>query len=304
MTLVCADIPDNAADLPTWLERQLVGGRLAELVAELTAANGPGDSRVTLADLLKPHTEAVRTAGLVKLPGDTLRELLRQPRLLLELQEWALIEGGPYWQHLLDTVPADPAVARGATRLDEFLTGTVRPAADPQPPRPRLAWYQQPWLVSLATAACVLAAVYAVRVAFPTPPVEKGNGTVEPPPVLAWGWDKPGVLKQDVPAREYLGNLARAAEEWSKQRPETAQALARRLNEFRAGCSTLILTKHEPLNERDRIWLKDRCIEWAEEITKSLAKLEEDGQIQAVRDETDKLVEKIAKSLKDRAAKA
>src|SRR5262249_15381922 len=123
-----------------------------------------------------------------------------------------------------------------------------------------------------------------------------GGSTSKPPigpAVVAWGWDRPGALRQDVSARDYLDALASAAEEWSKARPETAPALARRLNEFRAGCSTLILTTHQPLNEEGREWLKGRCQVWAEEIDKVLTKLEDDGRVMDARDEADKLARKI-----------
>jgi hypothetical protein len=326
MTLVISDIPDNAADLPAWLERHVAGNQLAALVAELTAANGPGPAGASLAEVLGPDTDAVRTGGLARLSPDSLRALLSRPSLLLALQEWAILEGGPYWQRLFEVAPADPAVERGAARLEQFLTGDpVRPAADPAP-RPRLAWYQQPWFVALATAACVLLAVYVVRMALPdggnrhkpgevagiTPGENKGtspdvHGVLKPPQgqlATTWGWDRPDALKMDVTARMYLENLATAADEWSRKKPETAPDLARRLNEFRAGCSTLILTTHTPLNERDRIWLTDRCHEWALDIDKALTKLEEEGHVEAVREDADRLVARIVKSLRDRAARA
>jgi hypothetical protein len=302
MTLVVAEFPEDSADLPMWLEQQLVGDRLAALVAELTGVQGSGPAELSLADVLGADTEAVRAEGLTRLGTESLRRLLARPALLLALQEWALLEGGPYWQRLFNAALPEQNSEQGTAWLKGFRAGIVRPAKEGLPDR-RLkpSWYREPWVVALATAACFLVALLVLRLAVPSRGSKNNDSAVV---ATTWGWNGPEALRQDVSAREYLENLARAAEEWSLKRPGSAVELAQRLSEFRAGCSTLILTAHRPLSDRDGKWLKDRCHEWAEDIDKALTHLEEGGSVEAVRDEVDALVSQIiARALRDRAGR-
>ena len=98
MRLHALEIPDDPAELPGWLERQLTGLDLAALVAELEAVHGPGAVPTpTLPDLLGERRDAVLSGGLGVLPTDSLRPLLRHPELLLELQELVLHVGTNEW---------------------------------------------------------------------------------------------------------------------------------------------------------------------------------------------------------------
>jgi hypothetical protein len=163
-------------------------------------------------------------------------------------------------------------------------------------------------MVSLATAAGVLLAVYLehkVRESFrPGTSVEgpervavKHDST--PPPL--WGWGKPEILADDLSPTAYLSQLADAATDWSKKRPEDAARLARRLGEFRQGCSRLIFATHKPLSPPDRAWLVQRCQAWGRQLDQLLEAVEGGQAIAQVRDETDILVQDIARELRARA---
>src|SRR2546421_7439834 len=119
MTLYALDIPDDPAQLPGWLERHLVGLDLGALVAELAAVHGaaPGGGP-PIQELLGGSLELVPTRGLRAVPPVVLKQLLVQPHRLLDLQEWVLSRGGPYWERLSASQPpvADLA-ARGRPRL-------------------------------------------------------------------------------------------------------------------------------------------------------------------------------------------
>src|SRR5262249_31465422 len=125
-----------------------------------------------------------------------------------------------------------------------------------------------------------------------------GRGPAAP---TGWGWDRPGALEANRTREEYLNGLADSANEWFNKRPETPQALAKRLNEFRAGCSTLILAQHESLAQKDRDWLRERCRLWAGKLDKHLADLEAGKSVEAVRGEADATVNQLMQALRTRA---
>src|SRR5207253_3173371 len=106
----------------------------------------------------------------------------------------------------------------------------------------------------------------------------------------AWGWSRPGALPGDVPAPAYLDRLADAAAEWFARRPDEPLALARRIAEFRQGCSVLILAEHKPLSAEDRRWLVVRCRAWAGALDRHLAAVEAGRDPARVRTEVDETV--------------
>jgi hypothetical protein len=295
MKLVSMTLPEDPALLASWLEGQLVGLRLADLVAELEAVHtGPTHTHRSVGELLGSRRDAVLGHGLGALPAERLRELLRSPRTLLDLQELIFMEGGSYWYQLPRPVELTREVGQGR---ELFLR---------EPNTTRVPWYRRPWVVSLATAAAVLLAVELPRRLFPPAepeipgPVKPGPGSV----VVAqatWGWDKPGALPQDGTARDYYLALVKAAEEWEKKRPQEATDLARRIGELRRGCSTLIFASHKPLSDRERRWLVERCRVWGTQIDRHLEELEAGTNPATVRDGADRTVRQIIATLNSRA---
>ena len=119
-----------------------------------------------------------------------------------------------------------------------------------------------------------------------------------------WGWNRPDVFKPDLSRAAYLERLATSAEEWKRKKPETPEALARRIVQFREGCTRLILAKHEPLTPKDGAWLRERCRVWSKKLDEQLAALESGGDVTSVRNQVDGVVDKLAKALRERAAHA
>src|SRR4051794_23301158 len=97
MTVELLEIPDDTQALPRWLENQLVGTDLAALVAQLEAVHGASTAGTSLDEVLGGSRASVLRDGLGGLKSDQLRKLLVNSRLLLDLQEALLLEGGPYW---------------------------------------------------------------------------------------------------------------------------------------------------------------------------------------------------------------
>jgi hypothetical protein len=309
MTLHTFDIPEDDALLASWLEDMIAGPHLGELVSELevlreagrvdrdsqqTETHGPGQ-QTTLEQVLGRRREAVSQEGLAAVPAKSLRRLFRQPELLIALQDHVLTEGGAYWDRKLrESNDLSERTETGWHRLSESpVIGP--PAVQPVRPARELRARPMRWFVAgLATAAAV--AVFAVI----------GWDRMQGPQQVAktgWGWIKPDAFPVELSREQYLKMLADEAEEWSRKRPDTPQDLAQRISEFREGCSRLILSEHKPLPPADRKWLVERCRVWAKKLDEQLADLEAGKTTAIVRAQVDETVDRLAKALRDRAAK-
>jgi hypothetical protein len=292
MTLVAMTLPDDPAELAGWLERHLAGLDLARLVAELSAVHGtPASPASSVRDLLGQHLDEVVRSGLGGLPSEMLRQLLRQPALLFELQEIVLAADSPHWDRLAGGELA-AMVDEGWNRLERTLP------REPVILRPRPRHWQR-WVVGVvAAAAVVLIAVLSYPVLAPL--FRSG----EQPSAVAWGWARPGALPSDLPPAEYLRELADEADEWFKQRPEDTAALAKRIDQMRQGCRTLLEADHPPLSVEDRAWLRERCRAWQGKFDDAFAAVEAGRDPAAVQAEVDATVNRIAEVLRERAARA
>jgi hypothetical protein len=314
MKLIALEIPENVAALASWLEGHLVGMDLAALVAELEAVHthDPKQQSSSLDQVLGNLHAAVQSRGLEALPPDRLRLLLQHPRLLLELQEWVLVEGGPYWRRVAPRHTGREqrvALERGWERLAASLAEDRVPATaipfprdaavhSPARPAPGRRWRRL--LGSVATMAAAAAVLVAVVIAVQSFGPESENDAAAR---AAWGWNKRGALRYELSRDAYLSSLADSAGEWFNQRPDRPQALARRIAEFRQGCSVLILSVHKPLPEEDRIWLVERCRTWATKLDAHLAAVEAGQDVLKVRAEADTTIDRLVTALRERAAK-
>ncbi len=300
------EILDDPAQLPVWLEGQLMGESLRALVSDLSAVHGhPPEVRPALETVLGDDVEEVRQTGLSALRAEQLRLFLTHPALLWDLQEDVLIHGGEYWEHrFAEASLSEEQLASGLQWLKTALSASSLDSVSPrQISREALpassvsakpAWYCRPSFVSLVTAAGVLLAVFVLDTLV-IPPAQ--------PTVASWGWEKPGALPQNVSADVYLIQLAEAAEDWFNKRPETRKELARRILQFRQGCSTLILSKHQPLVPEDERWLIEKCQEWAAKLDGHLTALEASSVVREVREAADETIRKLITALRERAEK-
>lgn len=294
MKLVAMNIPDDPTQLAGWLERHLTGPDLGRLAAELSAIHRD-EAAGSVHEMLGGQLPDVLERGLSVLPPAALRSLLCHPRLLMDLQEIVLAEGGAYWDRFPASEELEHLAAAGLRQLRGHCT-----VAEPIPFR-RGSWHWQPWAVSLATAASVVVVLYAVFP--PRPPIPETS----PPSFVAsaasaWGWSKPDASLKGATAPEYLNRLADAAEEWFANRPEDAASLAHRVGEFRLACSTLLFAEHRPLPPEERRWLVERCRVWAKTFDRLLVALEADHpDVGTLRSDTDAAVQRIMANLRGRA---
>lgn len=293
MKVIALEIPDEPAKLPGWLEQRLVGLDLAELVAELEAVHGPSasDGPRELDAVFGDRREAVLREGLAALPRESLRTLLKRPRLLVELQELALVEGGEHWQRLLQMSDDLRAPVEESRRR---LGKTLSSRKDAAPPwKSRASTMSRRLWVGGGMAAAASAVVgFAVW--------QQGRNEIVVASA-AWGWSLPEALSQDATPSAYLTRLADLADEWFDKRPESGPALVTRINEFRKGCKVILTSTHRPLSPADRQWLLDKCRDWDAKFAALEAEAASGKDSRAVRDQADAMVRRLMAALRERA---
>jgi hypothetical protein len=281
------DIPDNNAELAGWLESQLVGLGLADVVAGWQAFRPVSERAPGLDEVLGDARPAVLVRGLSALAPAQLKTLLQHPRLLLPLQELVLVEGGAHWQEHAHT----PEHLRVASQTWEHVQRSIAPAASIASSGGGIAARRSSWAKMLTAAAVLLVGFFGwwqLQVRQPAP--------------TGWGWDRPGALATNVSAADYLDQLAGGASDWFQQRPEDAAALRTRLVQFQHGCDTLLSAPHAPLAAADKDWLLERCRAWRGKIDEHIAALDGGSAVQEVRDAADATVNKLVAALRERAA--
>lgn len=296
MKLHTLEFPEADAEIAAWLEQHLLGPQLGAVIAELTAIHQPTGDEPPLREVLGPHAGRVALEGLQSLPSPVLRQLLTRPRLLWDLQQWVLVEGGPYWEAALRASPAWPAYVQ-ATPPNLGVPNTAPPASSPSvkvsvASRSSNAALRGSNLRTFAIAAASLAAAVLLFL---------GGMTIGTGSTVAWGWQRPGVRSGDVAADVYLDRLAGAAHEWFDARPADATAVALRLGELRQGCTALIFAQHAPLSVADRDWLLTKCRAWGKELDAQLARLEDGADPLAIRADVDGIIHNVEAALRTRA---
>lgn len=192
----------------------------------------------------------------------------------------------------------------GAPATVAFAPRTTAPLSHGD--APRSGWFGHV-LTGLATAAAVLLACYIVKPFSDGAPtggavaVNSGSTPTPAPAAKPWGWEKPGAIAADVDSAEYLHGLADAAGDWFNKRPEKRADVTKRILAFRRGCSTLILSDHQPLAEADREWLVERCRAWAGKLDAHVAALEAGGDVLEVRTAADATIRKLINAINQRA---
>ena len=97
-----------------------------------------------------------------------------------------------------------------------------------------------------------------------------------------------------------LTKLSGLALEWGKKQPQNSLELAKRLLEFRQGCSGLLLNP-PPLTKPQQVWFAARCGDWASSIEQQLHALESGADFRKTLENANSLSVSIAKELTDRA---
>lgn len=286
MIPISLDIPETQRELVAWLESHLLGMQLGDLVSELQAVHGTLPHGPSLEQVCGGKLANVLQYGLGTLEVDRLRQLLQHPQLLLSLQDEIVQHGGEHWMQRPLRREEEVALASQWKLLESVMSP---PIVAPAPPATQRGWFGRAAIAAVLSAAATLTIAFSLR------------DRLIPAPAPGWGWEKPGALAVNLPPREYLNHLAEAAQDWFKKRPENAPDLARRVAQFRQGCSTLILAEHAALAPADRDWLRERCRAWATKLDAHLAAIEAGEDVASVRTAADETVNKLIKAIRDRA---
>lgn len=120
---------------------------------------------------------------------------------------------------------------------------------------------------------------------------------------LTWGWNDPQLLAHQPgeTASDYLASIANAADAWSQQPRDSAQALAQSIREMRQGCDRLIADAHPALSPDDRQWLLDKCQDWRKKFDEQLVKLDQGQSFLEARNAMDKIVGTLSQKIRERA---
>lgn len=284
MKLHVLDMPNETAELAAWLEGYIRGTKLHELVSECRTMHDDTTDSLELFDLLTDRASEVLSNGLGVLSFDEISQLIRHPQLLFDLQDWVMVEGGDYWQDS-DASDSEKSAAlwqRVQTGLNQQTSPTVQPRSE----HTHSAW---PKVLAVMALGLIVAVGYFVTRPDPTPQV-------------AWGWAKPGALNEldQLPASEYMENLAKSAESWFKKRPDTKEALAKRIKEFRIGCDVLVDAKHSPLTSEDRTWLIERCKAWSAKLDQHTVALDAGANVLETRAAADETINGLVKAIQTR----
>ena len=300
MSLAFLDMPEQPDQLPAWLEQQLAGLSLGELVAELDAIHRPAAPIPVLEDVLSGALEAVAEQGLSVLTRVQIQTLLRYPSLLPELQQHLMIHGGEHWQESVRSASelqiasvrvwsriSDELKRDTDSSADDTETGAAEIEAAVEAGQPSEAEQRRVKLGVVALVALVLLAFWAGRESHPEP--------------VPWGWQNQSAFRKTTSGNAYLEQLASAAQGWYRKRPESAEAVSERILQFRTGCNQLIFADHASLDEPDREWLVERCRAWSEKLNQHLIAVEAGQSPLEVRAEADETVGRLIEALEKRA---
>ncbi len=303
MNPLALELPEDKTLWATWLDHQVVGPELRLLVRqwELLSNNisepPSGESwDDRLVALYSEQLPEILARGLSALPTDDLLTLIRQPRLLLALQEQVFIGGGPYWENLARPDSHLEATARCKSRVLEAIGAqassespgaeSTRPPATVTPATPiavpRASRHFSRSLVYLAAmAASILIAVFFLQ--------PKNQGRF---------FDRTGLLVSSLEGREFTQSLANAMrEDWD---PDSSDAAFRsQVQALRDSCQRLLAADLQQLSPAVAEDLRTRCRKWQATLTEMLVALDNGRPVPEVRQQANQLVDRLVKILNE-----
>jgi len=293
------DLPDSINQWPTWLEQQLVGLNLRQLVRqwEVLADIQPGSdltsksSEVQLRELLGKDLVSVLERGLSGLSEDRLRALIQRPRLLLSLQEIVFCEGGAYWQSVPRATEHQQAADRVRQQLFARLATEANdtPATSDQSPHVLPAFGRQVvqspasslstrriWMGLAALAASLIFAMLFWQ-------SQAAGGRY---------FARAGLLTSTQKGKQFGDLLAKAIREDWKQASQP-NLLARELTTFRDSCDLVITGNFDQLDAQVVANFKQRCEKWRQAFSDYLDELKSGQPEKAVYQKANATVEKL-----------
>ncbi|MEO2018062.1 MAG: hypothetical protein ABGZ53_27230 [Fuerstiella sp.] len=290
MTVHVLTIPDDHSQWADWLEQQLVGLHLHELVDELQVVR-EADSEATESNSLQlvlstEQLRAVAESGLSRLGVTKVQQILQHPDCLLELQEHLLVNGGKYWNSIERSDDLLSAVERVRYRTEASIQAAESGEKSVSAPTSATATGRRQigWLLSTAAVLFVGVMVWQQQ------PSPSGR-------VLGLA----GLLANNVTSSaEYLNRIADAGEAWFGQTPRDSSDLIVLLREVSQDCQILIDADHQALTSSEREWFVTKCRNWKTKFDETLANLES-GQLtfDEARSQADTVMMKLVTVLRE-----
>lgn len=313
MNPLALEIPDDRSRWAIWLDRQVVGPNLRllvrqwELLSGITAELRPGESWDQILETsFSNQLPDILSGGLTTLSMDDLQRLMRQPRLLLALQEQVFLRGGNYWETLArseehsqasdrcssqvvamlrnvaetnpDVLPSHTIETTGFGTANEYRS-VAHKSSSPKTVSSRKALRTVMYLAALA--ASIVFAVFMIQ-----------------PKSQPRFFDRAGLLVSSLEGQEFTQSLARAIrEDW---KPDSSdQEFLSQLRAVRDSCERLVAADLHQLPPAIGQDLKTRCRKWQASFSEMLDGLDTGRPVSEVRQEANQLVDRLVNVLSD-----
>jgi len=304
MSLLTFDLLNSQTDIVDWLENQLTGENLPDVVAELVGWNVAASQATSLNELLGDQVPGIVEGGLTE---EQSRKLLSAPRLLIDLQEQICLHGGAYWQNAGAIGESGFSSGMGTSippnldRLLGFLESQESPVNSSSEPsvkssKPRNAAVR--WVPQLL--AMVLLIGFAAL-------LFNRGGEVKTALNSDWGLNDLKKLRSISSGPEYLDSVAVAMSDWIGQPPVDARDGAIRIQQLIDGCQNLIAAEElsrSPLDPETQKWLHTKCTAWIGKFSEELALINQKPDAwPEVSEHMKTKVEKAVATMREQAAK-
>lgn len=312
MNPLALELPEDQSLWPTWLDHQVVGPDLRLLVRQWELLSGasagysagysagfsPEDSsgeswEQRLVSQFSDQLPKILANGLGALSSDELLRFLRQPRLLLALQEQVFLNGGPYWERLsrseihVEEASGISSKVRATVREFDQAEGArehrlhVSSSSEKSSTKSSSRSPLRMALILAAVAASALIAVFLMQ------PRDQGRY-----------FARTGLVVSSLEGREFTKSLAVAIrEDWDTDSSD--EEFRNQLRSLRDSCERLLAADLRQLSPAVAQDLKTRCKKWQASFSEMLDGLDTGRPVSEVRQEANQLVDRLVTVLSD-----
>jgi hypothetical protein len=308
MNPLATELPEDHSLWATWLDHQVVGPDLRllvrqwELLAGINSELFPEESwEQRLVSQFSDQLPKILANGLGALSSDELLRFLRQPRLLMALQEQVFLNGGPYWERLsrseihVEEAYGISSKVRAAVREFDQAEGarehrlhvsssSEKSATLPSTKSSTKSFSRSPLRMALMLAAVAASALIAV---FLMQPRDQGRY-----------FARTGLIVSSLEGRDFTKSLAVAIrEDWDTDSSD--EEFRNQLRSLRDSCERLLAADLRQLSPAVAQDLKTRCKKWQASFSEMLDGLDTGRPVSEVRQEANQLVERLVTVLSD-----
>lgn len=282
MTLTVITIPDNTADWPGWLDAQLVGCSLMDLVDELRLVTDSEPAEPLLAIVTPQQLLEVLGSGTSVFSIEQFRCLFGNPAGLLQLQEQILENGSAYWDRLGRS-------EKSVLQSNRVFEAVMQRAPSTMPSANTSASFSQRrrgWFLGATAVAVALLAVMLWQ--------------SDPGSDATWGLSDPALLSSNAEtAEDWFRAVAVAGEQWSGRDLSDQKQLLSSISDVSIACQQLIDNPSRVLSPAEKSWFVMKCQNWKTKLDVTAADIQ-DGKLtlEAGRSQSTAIMAKLVAVLK------